>query len=299
MRRRGCEGASTIHSLIYKFVDDKQGTPQFKLDDDSDAMDAELIVIDEVSDGGPTIGRGFVVFWHQNLGTWRPVFNCRRLMTQVTSPKPKLDFMLTEIHRQAADNPIVRLSLDIRENGRLDYGEFGESKVVRKRDVDRDQVLLADQILCGTNATRISYNDRVRELKNLPPQEPVVGDKLICLRNNHQKQLLNGQLWIAEDVVYKGLGVLDMVLNPDDAGDRDQPRQQSPPTRSFSTAKRKSLAGENAKSLTSFISATPSPCTKRKAASGTNVYLFDESWAFREDRARPSLHSRHPAPQSG
>ena len=284
MRRRGCEGASTIHSLIYKFVDDKQGTPQFKLDDDSDAMDAELIVIDEVSMVGQQLAEDLLSFGTKILVLGDP-FQLPPINDTGYFTQAEPDFMLTEIHRQAADNPIVRLSMDIRENGRLDYGEFGESKVVRKRDVDRDQVLLADQILCGTNATRISYNDRVRELKNLPPQEPVVGDKLICLRNNHQKQLLNGQLWIAEDVVYKGLGVLDMVLNPDDAGDRTN-RANITTHEKFFHGKEAELGWGERKKFDEFYFGYALTVHKAQGSQWDNVYLFDESWAFREDRAR-------------
>ena len=36
------------------------------------------------------------------------------------------DCMLTEIHRQAADNPIIRMSMDIREGGYLEHGRYGE-----------------------------------------------------------------------------------------------------------------------------------------------------------------------------
>ncbi len=38
------------------------------------------------------------------------------------------------------------------------------------------------------------------------PVEPVVGDRLVCLRNNPQKRLLNGQIWIATN---RGIGQYD------------------------------------------------------------------------------------------
>src|SRR5690606_1995233 len=114
------------------------------------------------------------------------------------------DIMLTEIHRQAADNPIIRMSMDIREGRGLDFGTYGESKVIRSGAVDRAEVLLANQILCGKNLTRVTYNDRVRALKGLPPRQPVAGDRLVCLRNNKQKNLLNGQLWDVSEVIPKG-----------------------------------------------------------------------------------------------
>ena len=49
------------------------------------------------------------------------------------------DVMLTEIHRQARDNPIIRLSLDIREGEYLERGIYGESRVIAREDVDRER----------------------------------------------------------------------------------------------------------------------------------------------------------------
>ena len=100
--------------------------------------------------------------------------------------------MLTEIHRQAAENPIVQLSLDIRNGGELHRGTYGESKVISRDEVEQEDVLHADQVLVGRNRTRIDYNNRLRELKGLPHATPVVGDKIVCLRNNPRKKLLNG-----------------------------------------------------------------------------------------------------------
>ena len=37
------------------------------------------------------------------------------------------DVMLTEVHRQAADNPIIRLSMAIREGGQIERGIYGET----------------------------------------------------------------------------------------------------------------------------------------------------------------------------
>ena len=38
------------------------------------------------------------------------------------------DMMLTEVHRQAEDNPIIRLSMDIRAGRDLDLGRYGETE---------------------------------------------------------------------------------------------------------------------------------------------------------------------------
>ena len=40
--------------------------------------------------------------------------------------------MLTEVHRQAQDDPIVRLSMEIRAGNPLTQGQYGETQVVRR-----------------------------------------------------------------------------------------------------------------------------------------------------------------------
>ena len=44
----------------------------------------------------------------------------------------------------------------------------------------------------------------------------VVGDRLVCLRNNPQKRLLNGQIWIATDVKKRSAARFGMSLRPDE-----------------------------------------------------------------------------------
>jgi hypothetical protein len=65
--------------------------------------------------------------------------------------------MLTEVHRQARDNPIIRLSMTIRDGGRLPLGRHGESRVLSRREIDAAEVTRADQVLVGLNRTRRLY----------------------------------------------------------------------------------------------------------------------------------------------
>jgi exodeoxyribonuclease-5 len=79
-------------------------------------------------------------------------------------------------------------------------------------------VLGTDQLLLGMNKTRGQFNAYARELRGHKGKMPVVGDKLVCLRNNPDAGLLNGQTWIAKRVVDKG-SYLQLSLQNDD-GDR-------------------------------------------------------------------------------
>src|SRR5512136_2716568 len=75
------------------------------------------------------------------------------------------DVMLTVVHRQAADNPIIRLSMAIREGGTLTPGAYGETRIVSRDGLDPTLVTGADQVLVGLNRTRRAYNGRLRELR--------------------------------------------------------------------------------------------------------------------------------------
>src|SRR2546425_1144847 len=105
------------------------------------------------------------------------------------------DAMLTELHRQARDNPIILLSMDIRAGNALAEGQYGDTQVVRRAALDPKRVLDADQVLVGRNVTRRAYNARLRERRGFTEALPMAGDKLVCLRNNRRKGLFNGGLW--------------------------------------------------------------------------------------------------------
>ena len=105
------------------------------------------------------------------------------------------DVLLTEIHRQARDNPIVDLAMQVREGREIDYGDWDRARVIRKTDVDSALMLEADQVLLGINRTRRLYNQRLHEIKGFDALYLQSGDKLVCLRNDPAKGLLNGSLW--------------------------------------------------------------------------------------------------------
>ena len=104
------------------------------------------------------------------------------------------DVMLTEIHRQALDNPIIKLSVKARQGESIPYGEYGTSKRITIDKMTRDLVRNADQILTGKNKTRIALNRKYRTMLEFQDLYPMKGDKLICLRNNKILGIFNGLL---------------------------------------------------------------------------------------------------------
>lgn len=283
MRRMGCRGASTIHSLIYSLISEKEGEPRFALDPESDASKADLIVIDEVSMVDEQLGHDLLSFGTKVLVLGDP-FQLPPVQGAgfFTSSDP--DVMLTEIHRQAKDNPIIRLSLDIREGEYLEHGSYGESRVIPRDAVDRAQVLGADQVLVGRNKTRLDYNDRLRELRNLPHREPVVGDKLVCLRNNPQKRLLNGQLWTVAEVKKRAGGRYSLVLDPEEPGIKSQVKVIT--HQAFFSGEEDKLSWPERRAYDEFTFGYCLTVHKAQGSQWDNVYLFDESFVFRGDRRR-------------
>ncbi|MCF6344511.1 MAG: ATP-dependent RecD-like DNA helicase [Devosiaceae bacterium] len=284
MKKRGCTGASTIHSLIYTLVSDKEGEPQFRLDPESDAVDADLIVIDEVSMVDEILARDLLSFGTKILVLGDPFqLPPVRGAGYFTDQEPNI--MLTEIHRQAFDNPIIRMSLDIREGRRLTRGEYGKSLVIAKNDVDQQEVLKADQVLVGRNKTRLDYNNRLRELLELPHQMPTIGDRVVCLRNNPRKKLLNGQIWIVTDVKVKNKGKLHLTLASDDSSNKLV--ETSVKThRDFFMGEEDKMSWPVRKQYDEFTFGYCLTVHKAQGSQWDNVYLFDESYVFREESQR-------------
>ena len=284
MRKRGCRGASTIHSLIYTLVSESEGEPRFMLDRESPAASADLIVIDEVSMVDEALASDLLSFGTKVLVLGDP-FQLPPVQGTGYFITEEPDLMLTEIHRQAAENPIVQLSLDIRNGKRLDYGTYGESKVISRDDVDQGEVLDADQVLVGRNRTRLDYNNRLRELKGLPHGAPVLGDKIVCLRNNPRKKLLNGQIFHVAEVKRKNAGKLEMMLLPEDAG----PATAEVKVKThldFFTGADEQMAWPVRRQFDEFTFGYCLTVHKAQGSQWDHVYLFDESFAFREDGRR-------------
>ena len=155
---------------------------------------AKLVVVDECSMVDEKLGRDLLSFGTPVLvlgdpGQLPPVSRRRRLLHRAEP-----DVMLTEIHRQARDNPIIALAQTVREGGRPDYGRYGDSRVIGRDDIDAEQVLAADQVLVGRTArARISTAASARcKGFEAPVRRPATSSSAFgTLREGP----LNGGLW--------------------------------------------------------------------------------------------------------
>jgi len=283
MRSKGCNGASTIHSLIYKPRESGEEIPSFDLWDEAPASKAKLIVIDECSMVDPELGRDLMSFGVPLLVLGDPA-QLPPIQGGGFFTDAEPDSMLTEVHRQAEDNPIIRLSMDVREGRSIEPGVYGETHVVAKSSLDPQRVLDADQVLVGRNATRRAYNLRMRERRGMVGEFPVAGDKLVCLRNNKRKGLFNGGLWSVREAPATKRAILGMRVKSEDyVGGRAI--KISVRSECFSGGI-EDLDWTLRKPYDEFDYGYVLTVHKAQGSQWDDVVLFDESFAFQDSRQR-------------
>jgi len=295
LRACGAKNARTIHSLIYRpkgeeeVSDEETGkttvSPLFSINRQSPLAQAALIIIDECSMVDEALGKDLMSFGTPILvlgdpGQLPPISGGGYF----TEHEP--DILLTEIHRQARDNPIIDLAMQVREGREIMHGDYGAAQVIGKNDVDRDMVLEADQVLVGTNRTRRRYNQRLRELKGFTQAFPQAGDKLVCLRNDPAKALLNGSLWqvmtSSKETVKPGINLL---VRPED-DDMDRGSAKIKLLKSAFDDPDLEVPWQTKKRYDDFDYGYALTVHKAQGSQWNSVVLFDESYAFRESRER-------------
>jgi exodeoxyribonuclease-5 len=175
--------------------------PQFVLNPQSDLRDADLLVLDEVSMVGKKMADDLLAFGKPILvlgdpGQLPPVKDTGFF----TEAEP--DVMLTEIHRQAADSPILRLATLARHGQDIPFGAFDDQVwKMSRHEVGPAQMLQGGQVICGTHAMRRRLNTTMKRAAGFDADYPAgAGEKIICLRNRHDLGLINGMFLTLSDV---------------------------------------------------------------------------------------------------
>jgi exodeoxyribonuclease V len=294
MRNKGCANARTIHSLIYRPRGEKaeeetgELQPTFALNRSSEIKKAKLVIIDECSMVDEKLGRDLLSFGVPVLvlgdpGQLPPVKSGEGGGGFFTEHEP--DVMLTEVHRQARDNPIIALAEQVREGGRPDYGSYGGSRVIGRDDIDAEAVLAADQVLVGMNRTRQTYNRRIRALKGFADPLPAAGDKLVCLRNSSEKGLLNGGLWRVNSVGTRAGPAINMLVRSEEEGPLGTSAKIRVLKAMFEDGP-EAVAWDRRRRTDEFDYGYALTVHKAQGSQWDKVVLFDESYAFRDSRER-------------
>ena len=177
--------------------------PRFALNPQSDAADAKLIVLDEVSMVGENMARDLMSFGKPILvlgdpGQLPPI----KGKGAFTNEEP--DVMLTEIHRQAAESAIIRLATMARNGEPIGFGTYDAHVAkLRKSDITPEQALHGGQLICGMHVTRLQLNNAMRAAAGLGGTWLPTGkaEKIICLKNQNNLGLINGMFVTLEDIV--------------------------------------------------------------------------------------------------
>jgi len=206
------DSVSTIHSLIYTAITNKQGNiTGWKR---RDFMDADLIIVDEASMVDPFVLNDLLSYEVPIVavgdhGQLPPIGTNYSLMQS-----PHLT--LTQIHRQEEDSPIIDLSILARTSGEIPVQKFGSGVIkISRNDPDSREILNEalesfneeTLIICGYNATRLRLNKELRGRKDRYGDVPEAGDRVVALKNNHYSGIHNG-----------AVGTIAKILEEDKTG---------------------------------------------------------------------------------
>lgn len=193
------DSISTIHSLIYSPITNAR--EEIVGWERKDEIKFNLIIVDESSMIDQYIWADLLSYKvpiiavgdHGQLPPIKGTFNL------MANPEIRLE----EIHRQKKGNPIIELSVIARKHGIIEPGQYGNGIMkLSKSDPETGEIIndiLNNYnpellILCGYNTTRIKLNKYIRNRLEIYGSAPVKNDRVICLRNNHQKKIFNGML---------------------------------------------------------------------------------------------------------
>jgi exodeoxyribonuclease-5 len=250
LRKAGCHNASTLHSLIYrvreksrhrleelrkavalapegpgrdrliitlKAEEEELKKPRFELNPDSPLGPDSLLVVDECSMVDERLGADVLSFGAKVLVLGDPAqLPPVRGGGYFTGAEP--DSLLTEIHRQAQGSPVLRLATEARRGRLPALGNYGSSVVLSRKDFCLEDYGLDYQVITGRNATRRRGNAKARELRGFSQELPVPGDRLVCLRNDHEAGLLNGAIWEAVRASESFGDMIALTIQEEDSG---------------------------------------------------------------------------------
>ena len=285
MRNSGCDEAGTLHSKVYKFRETGgRFVKTINRGKDSPIREADIVVVDECSMVDGDLGGDILSFGKPVLVLGDPM-----QLPPVkgggffTGRDP--DIMLTEIHRQAEGDPIIRLATDVREGRGITFGTYGKSAVVTGQEFKAGYDIEAfDQILVGRHPTRIKFNTRFRQIKDYAASFPQPGERLVCLANDRDKQIFNGGMF----------EVIDSRFMSEDRGIAMSVKSEDDPSRGeikvftreeFFTGARMPDRSE-LRGTQQFAFGYTLTVHKAQGSQWSRVVLVDEAFGTEEDRIR-------------
>lgn len=267
-------------------------SPMFILNTETDLVDYKVIVLDEVSMVGKE-GYDLEKLCRENrikLILMGDPYQLPPVKSQAHFMGCKPDYQLTDVQRQAKDDPILWLAHKARAGERIPLGSYGQSKVVRRMEVPGSddfhpeqlaEMVECDQLLVGTNNTRTYCNEVMRAARGYKGKLEV-GEKLVCLANSKQG-FFNGSIWYCQDILEEDTDRdrVIVALSSDDPMEEDR----------IAKIHNKSLKGlevhfTERSGAECMVSAQALTVHKFQGSEGRHIMILDESYTAREDAHR-------------
>jgi exodeoxyribonuclease V len=280
MANNGCDGARTLHSLIYQPVGERNGSFNWTLKNSGDIFDAKLIIVDEVSMIDDYLASDLLHFGIPVLAMGDP-FQLPPIGEQGVFSSTAPDVILTEVHRQTAGNPVLQIAMELRNGNRPQIGIKGTSSVIEQEQLTEEDLMAADQIIVGTNATRWDYNMIMRTLHGFTGDLPVKGERIICLKNHERFGLMNGETFRVLSAPNRNGD--DVTLELASETNSDCPFVVTMSAEQFLSGKAPAYARNN---KPAFDFAYAITCHKAQGSQWRNVLVVDESRSFPEHADR-------------
>jgi len=220
--------AAISKRLDSAYGDDQHSMPHFMVNMESKLRERRLIICDEASMVGSRVAAdlksfGIPILALGDPGQLPPV----RDTAGLSDGEP--DFFLSEIHRQAADNPIIRIAHQLRKGIYPQYGHYdGLVHVVTPQDdewtVNPDY---NGQVIAGTHKKRFILTDKIRKSMGFTSDGPMEDELLIVKKNSKRHpDLVNGTpVWCTKSSgadedgsLTSGYSTMDLSIEDEDTG---------------------------------------------------------------------------------
>jgi len=196
LQKKGNKNVSTLHKLLYEWFPRLDGTFYRR---PVVYIPYKIVIVDECS----MVPKDLLM----RLSTYKVHIICLGDPGQLPPINKNDDnhlldvphVFLDEIMRQEEESEIIKLTMDIREGKPLNHFVGKEVQILDADELSTGMLMWADQIICSTNATRVSLNNQMRQLLGRG-DKPEDGDKIICLRNywetisEDEQPLVNGTI---------------------------------------------------------------------------------------------------------
>ena len=196
LAEKGLPMARTIHSTIYDYDPHRR---KFHLKDKSD-ISGRYFLIDEGSMVSRQLWEDVNSFQKPIIvlgdpGQLEPIGDDPNLMRDP-------DVVLYEIHRQGEGSGIITFANDIRCGLSISRIDYPDVEIFYDQRPALTDAMQADVVICGFNRRRKSINDAFRSAKGYKDTLQA-GEKVICLKNNMELGVFNGQMFDVREVKWE------------------------------------------------------------------------------------------------